>query len=66
MVPKTLAMIEDTKGTVESGNSKSSCDHFFASAYLKNCKTNNNINKWANVMFFFRKWVVTSYMVFTD
>ena len=43
-------MTKDTEGTVEIGNSKSSCDQFMASAYFKNCKIDINVNKWTNVM----------------
>ena len=43
-------MTNDTEGTVEIGNSKSSCDQFMASAYFKNCKKDINVNKWTNVM----------------
>ena len=43
-------MTNDTEGTVEIGNSKSSCDQFMASAYFKNCKIDINVNKWTNVM----------------
>ena len=43
-------MTKDTEGTVEIGNSKSSCDQFMASAYFKNCKIDMNVNKWTNVM----------------
>ena len=39
-------MTKDTEGTVEIGNSKSSCDQFMVSAnFLKNCKININVNK---------------------
>ena len=38
-------MTKDTEGTVEIGNSKSSCDQFMASAYFKNCKKDINVNK---------------------
>ena len=43
-------MTKDTEGTVEIGNSKSSCDQFMSSAYFKNCKKDINVNKWTNVM----------------
>ena len=38
-------MTKDTEGTVEIGNSKSSCDQFMVLAYFKNCKINMNVNK---------------------
>ena len=38
-------MTKDTEGTVEIGNSKSSCDQFMASAYSKSCKMKTNVNK---------------------
>ena len=44
-------MTKDTDGTVKIGNSKSSCNHFMVSAYVKNCKININVNKGMNMMF---------------
>ena len=44
-------MTKDTEGTVKIGNSKSSCNHFMVSAYVKNCKININVNKGMNMMF---------------
>ena len=38
-------MTKDTDGTVEIGNSKSSCDQFMASAYFKNSEISINVNK---------------------
>ena len=42
LVPKCSTineeMTKDTEGTVKIGNSKSSCNHFMVSAYVKNCK----------------------------